>query len=60
MRGERPFHTQLKDITRSYGDAWARYAQGMARGDVEQADAALADMQEIEQRVTIIERPVRT
>lgn len=55
----RAFHSRLKDITRRYGHAWDRFIQRMARGDVEGADAALAEMQEIEQSVTIIERPAR-
>lgn len=53
------FHSQLKDVTRRYGRAMERYDQRMARGDVEGAEAALAEMQEIERNVTVIDRTVR-
>lgn len=59
MSDHRTLHTQLKDVTRRYGQAMERYEQGMQRGDVARADEALADMQAIESRVTIIERPAR-
>lgn len=59
MAHHRALHTQLKDVTRRYGQALERYEQGMHRGDVQRADDALAEMQDIESRVTIIERPAR-
>ena len=59
MTDHRTLHAKLKDVTRRYGHAMERYEQGMQRGDTERAEAALTEMQEIEQRVTIIERPAK-
>lgn len=56
---DREFHSQLKDVARRYSRAMERYDQGMARGDQDRADQALADMQEIERSVTIIVTPSR-
>lgn len=55
----RDFHNQLKEVTRRYGHAMQRYDQAMYLGDQKRADDALTAMQEIEDRVTIIERPAR-
>jgi hypothetical protein len=52
-------HAKLKDITIRYGNALDRYRQAMNTGQTAKADDALSDMQDIEQRVTIIERPAR-
>lgn len=56
MSDRRAIHSQLKDVTRRYGQALDRFEQGMRHGDVDRADQALAEMQDIEASVTIIER----
>jgi len=55
----RQLHSQLKDVTRRYGHALERYDQAMNRGDIDRADQAITDMQEIENSVTLIIAPVR-
>ena len=55
----RQLYSQLKDITRRYGQAMERYDQAMRFGQQERADNAITDMQEIESSVTLIVLPGR-
>lgn len=55
MRGR---HSTLAEVAGAYSESRNRYELAQHRGDTERADQALADMQEIERCVTVVENNI--